>query len=143
MLIVKYIDTEEEYCSALAIRKEVFIVEQHVSRDEEIDEYESSATHIVALKDGRASGTARWRFTDRGVKLERFAVLKSLRKKGIGSALLQFALDELCEESNIYLNAQERVISFYEKFNFRGVGNIFYEANIPHLKMVYHKLDND
>ncbi len=141
MLIVKYVETKEEYSTALAIRKEVFIKEQHVSREEEIDEYEDSATHIIAMKDGEIFGTARWSFTDKGVKLERFAVLKSFRKEGIGSALLQFALDELREESKIYLNAQKRVISFYEKFNFMGVGTIFYEANIPHLKMVYRKFE--
>lgn len=139
MLTVKYTETEKEYQSALAIRKEVFIKEQHVSRDEEIDEYEDSATHIIALKDGQALGTARWRFTDEGVKLERFAVLKSFRDGGLGSALLQFALDELREESSIYLNAQKQVISFYEKFNFMSIGNIFYEAGIPHQKMVYCK----
>jgi len=139
MLTVKYIETEKEYLSALAIRKEVFIKEQHVSRDEEIDEYEDSATHIIALKDGQALGTARWRFTDVGVKLERFAVMKSFRETGLGSALVQFALDELREESNIYLNAQEQVISFYEKFNFGSIGKIFYEAGIPHQKMVYDK----
>ncbi len=114
MLTVKYIETEKEYLAALTIRKEVFIKEQHVSRDEEIDEYEDSATHIIALKDGQALGTARWRFTDEGVKLERFAVMKSYRESGLGSALLRFALDELREESNIYLNAQKQVISFYE-----------------------------
>lgn len=143
MLTVKYIETENEYRSALAIRKVVFIEEQHVSRDEEMDEYEDSATHIIALKDGQALGTARWRFTDEGVKLERFAVLKSFRNDGLGSTLLQFALDELREESNIYLNAQKQVIPFYEKFNFISVGNIFYEASIPHQKMVYRKLDQD
>ncbi len=141
MLIVKYIETEKEYQSALAIRKEIFIKEQRVSRDEEIDEYEDSATHIVVLKDGQALGTARWRFTDEGVKLERFAVLKSFREDGVGTALLQFALDELREESNIYLFAQKQVIPFYEKFNFISVGHIFYEASIVHQKMVYRKLD--
>ena len=139
MLTVKYIETEKEYLSALTIRKEVFIKEQHVSRAEEIDEYEDSATHIITLKDGQALGTARWRFTDEGVKLERFAVLKSFRVGGLGSALLQFALDELRDESNIYLYAQEQVISFYTKFNFESIGQIFFEAGIPHQKMVYNK----
>jgi predicted GNAT family N-acyltransferase len=53
-------------------------------------------------------------------------------------ALVEFALNELREEPVIYLNAQEQVISFYEKFNFEGLGVIFYEANILHLKMVYN-----
>jgi predicted GNAT family N-acyltransferase len=58
-------------------------------------------------------------------------------------ALVEFALNELREEPVIYLNAQEQAISFYEKLNFEGVEDIFYEADIPHLKMVYRSLDKD
>ncbi len=143
MLTVKYIETKDEYRSALAIREAVFIVEQHIDRNEEMDHYEDVSTHIIALMNNQIVGTARWNMRDEGVKLERFSVLKPFRNKGIGSALLQFSLNELSEESNIYLNAQEKVISFYEKYNFKGEGNLFYEANIPHLKMVYHKFNED
>ncbi|MFQ6677770.1 MAG: GNAT family N-acetyltransferase [Fidelibacterota bacterium] len=143
MLIVKYINTEEEYRAALEIRKKVFIEEQHVSRDEEIDEFEESATHIIALWGEKIMGTARWRFTPEGVKLERFAVLKSFRRQGIGKAMVEFALKELEDYPILYLNAQVKVISFYEQFNFVGEGDIFFEANIPHQRMMYRKLDSD
>lgn len=139
MLSVKYIDTEDEYITALSIRKAVFIEEQHVPYDEEIDEYENTATHIIALEDSNAVGTARWRYTVDGVKLERFAVLEPYRNHGVGRALVEFAIDELREENILYLNAQEYVIPFYRKFNFEEIGNIFYEAEIPHKKMVFNK----
>ena len=88
MINVKYIETENEYNSALSIRKEVFIEEQNVSIEEEIDEYEKIATHILALENSKAVGTARWRYTDDGVKLERFAVLEPYRSHGVGRALV-------------------------------------------------------
>ncbi len=139
MLSVKYIETEDEYITAVTIRKAVFIVEQHVPLEEEIDEYEKIATHILALENSKAVGTARWRYTDDGVKLERFAVLEPYRNHGVGRALVEFAVDELREENMLYLNAQEYVIPFYRKFNFEEIGDIFYEAEIPHKKMVYNK----
>jgi predicted GNAT family N-acyltransferase len=139
MLTVKYIETEGEYQSARAIRGEVFIVGQNVPREIELDEYEDTATHILAVENELAIGTARWRYTDEGVKLERFAVPEPYRGKGVGVALVEFAINELREKNMIYLNAQEYVISFYQKLNFEGIGDIFYEAGIPHQKMIYKK----
>jgi len=139
MLTVKYIETEDEYTTAVSIRKEVFIVEQNVPLEEEIDEYENTSTHILAFEDGKAVGTARWRYTDEGVKLERFAVLEPYRNHGVGRALVEFTVDELREENMLYLNAQEYVIPFYQKYNFEEIGDIFYEADIPHKKMIYNK----
>ena len=52
---------------------------------------------------------------------------------------VEFTVDELREENLLYLNAQEYVIPFYRKFNFEEIGDIFYEAEIPHKKMVYNK----
>jgi predicted GNAT family N-acyltransferase len=143
MLHIKYIETVDEYYSARSIREDVFIAGQKVPREIELDEYENTATHILAVEDGHPVGTARWRYTNKGVKLERFAVPEPNRGKGVGVALVEFALNELREEPVIYLNAQERAISFYEKLNFEGVEDIFYEADIPHLKMVYRPMDKD
>ena len=68
--------------------------------------------------------------------MERFAVLKEARGKGVGEALVNYTLDQLKDNDFIYLNAQESVIKFYEKFGFVAVENRFYEANIPHKKMI-------
>ena len=137
MLNIKYIETEDENQQARIIREEVFIREQNVPREIELDEHEDTATHILAVEDGQTIGTARWRYTEEGVKLERFAVPEQQRGQGVGIALVEFALNELREENLLYLNAQEHVIAFYEKLNFEGVGDIFFEADIPHMKMVY------
>lgn len=128
--------TKSEMSHAFEIRRQVFITEQNVSEEIEMDEYDAISQHILAEIDGKPVGTARWRTTQEGVKLERFAVLSSFRRFHVGTELVKFALRENTEEKYIYLNAQEDVIPFYEKFGFETEGGLFYEANIPHKKMV-------
>jgi len=140
MLIeIKHITNQMELENAFEIRRQVFCVEQNVSEEIEMDEFDDDATHILAVIDGQTVGTARWRFTEEGTKMERFAVLKEARGKRVGEALVKYTLDKLKDSNFIYLNAQETVIKFYEKFGFEVVGNRFYEADIPHKKMVLNK----
>ena len=104
---VKIINTKKEYEMCLAIRRQVFILEQNISKQIETDDYLVNATHILAISKEKAVGTARYRRTDSGIKLERFAVLKQFRNLDIGKALVLFILDKLKNEKFIYLNAQE------------------------------------
>ncbi|MEE9167977.1 MAG: GNAT family N-acetyltransferase [Candidatus Neomarinimicrobiota bacterium] len=136
-LSTKILTTAEELEQAKAIRRAVFIDEQSVPLEIEMDDYDESATHVLAFLNGEPAGTARWRYTKSGTKLERFAVPKSLRGRGIGKSLVMFVLEQVKGADQIYLHAQSNVISFYEKYGFSCVGDQFYEADIPHRKMVY------
>ena len=129
--------TKQELQQVREIRKKVFIVEQNVPEDVEIDQYENSSHHIIALLDDKFIGTARWRKTENGMKLERFAVLKEKRGLGIGKELVRFILKQKKKESVIYLHAQDHVISFYKKLGFYSVGDHFYEGGINHQKMIW------
>jgi len=133
---IKEVKTKSELDQVFAIRREVFVEEQNVSEEIEMDEYDVSSQHVLATIDGKPVGTARWRKTNEGIKLERFAVLKLYRGKNIGAELVYVFLRKHSPERYIYLNAQEKVISFYEKFGFVAEGDCFYEAGIPHKKMV-------
>jgi predicted GNAT family N-acyltransferase len=133
---IKQIVNLTELEQAFAIRRQVFCIEQNVSEEIEMDEFDDVATHILAFINDKPVGTARWRFTEEGAKMERFAVLKEYRGKDVGEALVKYTLDKLKDNDFIYLNAQESVIKFYEKFGFLSVGNRFYEADIPHKKMI-------
>ena len=135
-IVIKQIINPTELEKAFNIRRQVFCVEQNVSEEIEMDEFDDIATHILAYINNKPVGTARWHFTDDRVKMERFAVLKEARGKGVGEALVKYTLDKLRDNEFVYLNAQESVIKFYEKFGFEAVGNRFYEANIPHKKMI-------
>ncbi len=134
---IKIIETSEEAQWCLFIRRQVFIIGQNIPESIEMDDHKIDAIYYLATLAGKPVGTARYRKSSDGIKLERFAVLESARKLGVGSALVDFVLKDLKDEKTIYLNAQESVITFYKKLGFDSVGNIFYEAEIPHQKMVY------
>ncbi len=143
MVQVKIIDSKELLEQAFKVRKLVFVKEQKVDEREEYDEFEDSATRFAALNEGKVIGTCRFRKTDKGVKLERFAVLKDARGTGAGMLLLKAALVQILktypnETHTYYLHSQEAAVGFYRKAGFQAVGERFNEANIPHFKMIYN-----
>lgn len=120
-----------------AIRREVFVVEQAVPEEEEYDEHEAESHHYLARVNGLPAGTARWRFTEHGIKLERFAVLEPFRKVGVGSAVLRQVLEDLPADAEfVYLHAQVPAMNLYTRQGFQAMGELFYECAIPHYKMV-------
>ena len=133
------VKTNDEKNLALNIRREVFIKGLNIPEHLEIDSNEESSKYILAKVDGKSVGTARWRKTDEGMKLERFAVLNDYRSIGIGTMMTKFILNQLKNSKLIYLNAQESAISFYEKMGFKPIGPRFREVNIEHQKMIFSK----
>lgn len=120
------------------IRRNVFVIEQEVDPAEEYDEFESSSTHFIAKYEGVAVATCRYRTTENGIKLERFAVLKAYRGKGIGTDLVEKCLEKIGQtDLLIYLHAQLHAVPFYEKLGFKPTGPQFSEAGIEHFKMCY------
>jgi predicted GNAT family N-acyltransferase len=95
MIEVRKIETPQEQAIAHKIREEVFVKEQNVPFAEEYDEYEQTSVHFLAFYEGKPCGTARWRFTENGIKLERFAVLKEFRNKKVGKAILEAVLENI------------------------------------------------
>ncbi len=141
MINVLPISSPADLESAFAIRRQVFVEEQQVSAREEYDEFEDSSTHFLARADGSPCGTARWRRTSNGVKLERFAVLAAYRGLGVGKALVRAVLDDVFSQQpepieRIYLHAQVTAMPLYAGFGFVPVGPMFEEAGIQHYKMV-------
>jgi predicted GNAT family N-acyltransferase len=132
---INRIKNEEEQKIAWAIRHEVFVIGQNCPEELEW-EHEEESIHYLALLNGEPLGTARWRETEKGIKLERFAVLASARNKGIGSALVQALTQELSSSGKLlYLHAQLEAAPLYAKFGFKPKGENFWEAGIEHVKM--------
>ena len=124
------------------IREIVFIGEQDCPPEEEWDEFEESSTHYLAILDDIPVGTARVREVQidgqRTAKLERFAVLKDSRGKGLGRLLVKQTMD-IAEKSGydvMYLHAQSHLSQFYASLGFSVVGDEFDEAGIPHVAMI-------
>ena len=99
---IQLVKTEDDYQRILAVRRKVFIEEQNVSEEIEI-EHEKEAVHFLALDNNDCVGTGRWRKTDIGYKMERFAVLKHLRGKGVGKELVNFILNQIIPYKNNYI----------------------------------------
>ena len=127
--------------AAFTIREKVFVEGQGVPATLENDVHDrTDARHYLArAADGTPAGAARWRETENGVKLERFAVLEVFRNQEIGAALLRAVLTDVRAElpdAQVYLNAQLRAVPFYERHGFKTEGEMFEEANIQHYRMV-------
>jgi predicted GNAT family N-acyltransferase len=121
----------------IAIRMQVFVEEQNVPADIEMDAYDSIAIHLAALDGDAVIGTCRLIKKGTALKVGRVAVLKNHRGQGIGRLLMEAALARARTEhfASCELTAQVPVIGFYEKFGFTPHGNIFDEAGIPHRAM--------
>jgi predicted GNAT family N-acyltransferase len=136
-LQIKTVSSQAELDKAFAIRIRVFVKEQRVPREIELDQDDRRAIHFLAVAAGRPVGTARVVMRRGSAKIGRMAVLKSSRRKGVGTMLLRRAIAaaKSLQARKIYLHAQVAVIQFYERLGFRCVGKIFDEAGIPHRKM--------
>lgn len=131
-------DNKQKFDLALAIRTEVFVKEQKVDARLEFDGQDSDAIHYLAFYNNVAVGTARWRKTEKGIKLERFAVLSPYRTQKIGISLLEAVLKDVKGHGEtIYLNSQKSAIGFYLKYGFIKSGEPFFEAGIEHIKMIF------
>lgn len=135
-LKVEKVTEQADLDKVFAVRREVFVVEQHCPPELEW-EFEEESNHFLATIDGEPAGACRWRKTDKGYKLERFAVLQKFRGAGAGQALVQAVLNDLPPDADyVYLHAQVQAVSLYEKFNFEKTGPEFEEAGIRHYKMI-------
>ena len=131
----------ERINDALKIRKKVFCEEQKVPEENEFDGLDYNCIHFVAYKNEIAVGTARLREKSTGIyKIERVAVLKNERYKGIGKFITLYVVKEAVKIKNLselILHSQTQVSGFYNRLGFFKIGEIFFEENIPHIKMIY------
>jgi len=133
---VNKISNGESLNIAHAIRYEVFVNGQNCPAElERANEDES--IHFLAKVNGVPAGACRWRKTENGYKLERFAVLKEFRGMGVGQQMVKTVLNDLPKDAEyVYLNSQIDAVPLYEKFGFVKEGPEFTEAGIRHYKMV-------
>jgi predicted GNAT family N-acyltransferase len=135
--VIKLNDNDPVLQQAFAIRRKVFVDEQNCPADLEY-QHDDVSTHFLATCNNIPCGAARWRRTENGIKLERFAVLPAFRGKGVGAHLVNAVLADIPNNtSKIYLNAQLSAIDFYTSFGFHAVGDRFEEAGIMHQQMLY------
>lgn len=132
---VVLVDHAAAHAELRAVRDLVFVQEQGVPPEIEIDDLDPRCRHVLARDAGGAAiGTAR--LSPEG-KIGRMAVLRAWRGAGVGSALLQALLRQAREDglARVALHAQASAIGFYARHGFQPVGERFSEAGIEHLAM--------
>lgn len=141
ILVFNRQDHPQHYQTVLALRTEVFVNEQHVPPEREVDEHEDTATHwLMTDNTGTAIAVARtWQEPayPNAVKIGRMAVKKSHRGSGAGRILLTHLLETLTQQgyNEAVLDAQVPVIGFYKTLGFTTEGPEFMDAGIAHRRM--------
>jgi predicted GNAT family N-acyltransferase len=136
------VTTLDEMQQALAVRRRVFIEEQRVPEDLEIDEHDAdpatitTALHVLARLQGEPIATGRLLLAsvDGHLHIGRVAVLSEQRRLGVGRTVM-LALHDLARETNaksIRLAAQLHAIGFYERLGYTAHGDVFLDAGIEH-----------
>jgi len=137
-LLIKVVESQQETGEIQTLRIAVFVTEQGVPLDIEIDADDFTAIHAVAFLDGSIIGTGRLIMeTAIGARIGRMAVMISARRRGVGSAILQFLEDVAIFRGIkvITLHAQEYVKQFYMEAGYTEQGDPFMEAGILHVEM--------
>ncbi|WP_420909353.1 GNAT family N-acetyltransferase [Aneurinibacillus migulanus] len=137
-LKVQRIIDKQELEAAFYIRKIVFVEEQKVPLEDEFDEHDAYADHVLVYYDEKPVGTGRLRIVDNAAKLERICILASHRKYGLGKEIVK-SLERIAKErglSKVKLHGQTHAEHFYKKLGYQTASEIFIEDGIPHILMV-------
>ncbi len=136
MLTVRIADFATDHTEIYGIRFAVFVDEQSVPEDIEVDDRDPHCIHLLACDDGEAIGTGRIDLAKSG-KVGRVAVVASRRGQGVGTALMEYAHGVAKDNAldKVWCNAQVSALPFYESLGYRITGEPFYEANIEHVRM--------
>jgi predicted GNAT family N-acyltransferase len=127
-------DWEHARAHASRIRQRVFVEEQRVPPEIEMDDLDAVSVHALAFVDGAAVGTGR--LLPDG-HIGRMAVLREARASGVGSAILERLVEEARRRGfrEAVLSAQTHALAFYRKHGFEAFGEVYEEAGIPHQEM--------
>ena len=134
---IKVAQTQSDFFQIVRIRAEVFIREQNVDSEIEMDIKDDTAIHCLATLNNKPAGCLRILMNDDAVTVGRVAVLKPYRRMKIGKAMMEFVetLPEVKEKGKIAVHAQLTARDFYLNCGFHEVSDIYEEANILHVSM--------
>ncbi len=143
-LVVKLAETEAELSGALNVRMRVFVVEQQIPAELELDQEDAGAIHAIALHQDAVIGAGRL-VVERDEchpeawagRIGRMAVARAWRRQGVGGQVLRFLEAEAKARglARCTLHAQEYVKNFYARLGYQEQGAMFLEAGIPHIEM--------
>lgn len=125
-------ESESERAQARAIRHAVFVVEQAVPVEVEVDGLDDECEHFMAWVGGEPVATLRTRRTSKGYKIERVAVRREHRGSNVGRALVLTVLEGAPAGATVYVHAQASALGFWQRVGFVAQGPSFEEGGIAH-----------
>lgn len=133
-IICNFDEYEEEIIS---IRETVFVKEQSVPKELELDGIDNECIHVLIKDDKKFIATGR---IQKDGHIGRVAVLKEYRGKGLGKEVINSLIAWAKEHSlhQVYLGAQLQAVDFYKRIGFKEYGEIFLDAGIQHIHMNFN-----
>lgn len=128
---------DADYTAIRRVRVTVFVEEQRVPLDLELDDRDRHCVHVLAYDAaGRPIGTGRIDI-EAGGKIGRVAVLAEARGTGVGTALMESLHDIALRAAlnSVWCNAQQSAVPFYAKLGYVVTTEPFFEAGIEHVRM--------
>jgi predicted GNAT family N-acyltransferase len=145
LISTKWFTGNEDIIDAHTIRAKVFINEQNVPQEVEMDDKDREAVHVVVYNDEKAIATGRLLNQENEFLIGRIAVLKEERQKGFGDLVVKMLLRKAEDKGakEVMVHAQMTASKFYQKLGFVAVGSEYIEedTNIPHIHMVKYIRD--
>ncbi|MTW87224.1 GNAT family N-acetyltransferase [Virgibacillus dakarensis] len=137
-MMIKKANSDQEIKQAFQVRTTVFVDEQHVPPEEELDHFDKEAVHFIVIQNDSPIAASRLRFAGDYGKLERICVLKEQRGKSYGAQLIQAMETETAKKGyrKAKLNAQTHAENFYKRLGYETVSGEFLDAGIPHVTMI-------
>ncbi|MBT2215460.1 GNAT family N-acetyltransferase [Virgibacillus dakarensis] len=137
-MMIKKANSDQEIQQAFQVRTTVFVDEQHVPPEEELDHFDKEAIHFIVIQNDSPIAASRLRFAGDYGKLERICVLKEQRGKSYGAQLIQAMETETVKKGyrKAKLNAQTHAENFYKRLGYETVSGEFLDAGIPHVTMI-------
>jgi hypothetical protein len=128
-------DYKSNHKDICKIRYKVFVDEQNVPEELEIDGFDDDAVHVLVMLDDKAIGTGR--ILSDG-HIGRVAVLKQYRGQGVGKLIMKKLIESAKDNQleSLWLSSQWYARGFYIDLNFECIGEKFEEAGIDHIKMI-------
>jgi len=128
--------TPFELHDLLRLRGDVFVVEQGVSSENDIDGRDPECVHVLGrATDGRLAAAARIHVDDSPVRLSRIVVREDLRGRGVGTALMEYLHRHLGPCSAV-MSAQAHLEGWYHRLGWVREGDVYDEVGIPHVRLV-------
>ncbi|UJL47644.1 GNAT family N-acetyltransferase [Virgibacillus sp. NKC19-16] len=137
---IKIAETNKDIDHAYHVRMTVFVDEQKVPPEEEVDDHDKTCLHFIGYEDEKPIAASRLRFVDNYGKLERICVLKNHRGKSHGTEIID-KMEEIISNKGYAkskLNAQTHAVNFYQHLGYEVISGEFMDAGIPHVTMIKH-----